>query len=103
MLVGNNPTGPWTKIAGGTLPHPEDSKPQSLEDRTRPPLVVYQVDTASMAQVKPDLATYQGSYMSVSHVFSSVCEVSMQTVLREPLFASLHRGDSGIITCRTPN
>ena len=40
----------------GTLPDPEDSKPTSIDDWTRPPLVVYQVDTPSMAQVKPDLS-----------------------------------------------
>ena len=52
LLVGNNSTGPWTKIASGTLPDPEDRKPLSVEDETRQPLVVYQVDTASVAQVK---------------------------------------------------
>ena len=56
MLIGNNSTGPWTKIASGTLPNPKDSKPTSIDDWTRPPLVVYQVDTPSMAQVKPDLS-----------------------------------------------
>ena len=51
-LKGVNPGAPWTLIANGTLPNPEDTKPQSVDDETRHPLVVYQAHTPTMAQVK---------------------------------------------------
>ena len=51
-LKGVNPSAPWTLIASGTLPNPEDTKPQSVDDETRHPLVVYQAHTPTMAQVK---------------------------------------------------
>ena len=51
-LKGVNPGAPSTPIASGTLPNPEDTKPQSVDDETRHPLVVYQAHTPTMAQVK---------------------------------------------------
>ena len=51
-LKGVNPGAPWTLIASGTLPNPADTKPQSVDDETRHPLVVYQAHTPTMAQVK---------------------------------------------------
>ena len=53
QLKGVNPAGaPWTVIASGTLPNPQDTEPKSVDDETRHPLVVYHAQNPAMAKVK---------------------------------------------------